>query len=569
VVSRKKPSYAASAGKPKRADYVDLERVDEDAVDEALREHGRVPEGELADKVDTLEAIIDALVDPIARLRIMRCADCHGRVDRDLDRCPLCGESDRESLFKLSDVGNANRLAFHGQRKLRYCAGLGGWQTYDGKRWSRDERGRIEHFAKQVVEKLYAELGRVDHDLRRELLKHIARSESARGILAMIRLAQSDPTFAATADQFDADPWLLNCTNGTLDLRSLVLRPHRPEDMLTKVAGAPYDQDASSETWNRALQAWMGGDNDLVAFLRRALGYSIAGVTSEEKLFVVLGPGGGGKSTCIEAVRAAIGDYSRTADFEAFLRKQGSGGIRNDIARLAGARFVSSIEVEDGAQLAESLVKSITGGDRITARFLYQEAIEFTPQLTLWLVANDAPRVNDRDSGMWRRIVRIPFEHAVPKERRDPKVKATLVDPERSGAAILAWLVRGCTEWQTGGLQIPAAIERATDDYRDSQDPLSDFFEDECAFGPELAVDRNVLRRRYEDWAKRAGHKFPIAPKTFNERLRVRSGIEDRKSGARRFWEGVGLQPSADSIIGIVRVNTPEYRTAARPLRTT
>ena len=527
------------------APHIDLLEIDAKTIAESLTERGLATDGEIADQVDRLQGALDSDV-PIART--MRCAQCKAFIDREAN-CPFCDSARKTSCYRSTETGNAERLvALHGDR-LRYCAALGGWFYWDGRRWKRDDLGRVEQLAKATVLAIYGEFSHVNDDERDELLEHARKSERANAIFAMIRLAQSDPKVATAADAFDRDPWLLNCTNGTLNLQTLELRPHDPADLLTKITGAPFDPEASSKLWNRAVQQWMGNDEDLVDFLRRALGYSIAGVTSEEKLFVVHGKGGGGKSTCIEAVRAVLGDYARTSDFAAFVKqKHGGGGPRNDIARLQGARFVSSIEVEDGAELAEALVKSITGGATITARFLYREGVEFRPQLTLWLVVNSAPRVDDRDSGMWRRLVRVPFDNVLPKEKRDPALKSALCDVAISGAAILSWLVRGCVEWQQDGLRIPASIEQATEDYHRDQDPLEKFFEDEILFDPNATMTRDEARRRYEAWAKAEGARHPLSPRTFNDRLRDRGLVEEKSRGV-RGWKGARLVPSTDNVL--------------------
>ena len=533
---------------PPRAAHVDLLKVDAKTVAASLAERGLARDGELADQVDRLQSALD---NEVQRARVMRCAQCKALVDRESD-CPFCDSSRKSSCFRSTETGNAERLVFVHGDEIRYCASLGGWLVWSGTRWKRDELGRVEQLAKKTIRSIYGELEHVGagEDAYDEILEHTRRSERANALFAMIRLAQSDPEVSIAADAFDRDPWLLNCTNGTLNLRTLELRPHDPADLLTKLAGAAYAPDAASPMFARALRDWLGGDDELVDFVRRALGYSITGDTREEKLFLVHGPGGGGKSTLIEAVRAALGEYAMTADFEAFLKKQSGGGARNDIARLQGARFVSSIEVEEGKQLAEALVKTITGGDVVTARFMYKEFVEFKPQLKLWLVANDAPRVNDRDSGMWRRILRIPFDKPVPPEKRDPKLKAALCDVAVSGAAVLAWLVRGATEWQEVGLRVPAAIEEATDEYRQSQDPLAEFFEDEVVLDANATMTRDEARRRYEMWCKQRGlrEQFLLSPKKFTERLKAR-GLEEGKSHGTRIWRGAKLAVDSDNVI--------------------
>ncbi len=192
------------------------------------------------------------------------------------------------------------------------------------------------------------------------------------------------------------------------------MRPHRREDLITKVCPTRYEPGARSDLLDRFLDEATGGNRELRDFLQRAVGYSLTGDVSEEVLFFVHGPGRSGKSTFMEALKATLGDYAKSADFESFVQRRDAGAVRNDIAELAGRRFVVSIEVDEGKKLAEGLVKLITGGDTVRARFLYQEAFDFVPQFKLWLAANHAPKVKHDDSAMWRRILRIPFENIVP-----------------------------------------------------------------------------------------------------------------------------------------------------------
>jgi putative DNA primase/helicase len=240
-------------------------------------------------------------------------------------------------------------------------------------------------------------------------------------------------------------------------------------------------------------------------------------------LFLVHGETNAGKSTFIEALKMVTGDYVSTADFETFVKSNKIGGVRNDIARLAGARLVVSIEVDEGKALAEGLIKSLTGGDSVAARFLYQEAFEFKPSFKLWLVANHAPKVAAHDGAMWRRILRLPFEHIVPEDRRNTSLKARLHDPVYAGPAILAWAVMGCLEWQRNGLKVPDCVKEATQEYRDEMDPLRDFISDCC----EIDVNDPVawestwdIMRRYSDWAASNGIRYTLGKEKVSERLR-------------------------------------------------
>jgi putative DNA primase/helicase len=208
-----------------------------------------------------------------------------------------------------------------------------------------------------------------------------------------------------------------------------------------------YGPNARSEAWERFVDDCTAGDNELQSFLQRAAGYTLFGDPREQVMFMVHGPGATGKSTFLAAVMAVLGDYAATADFSAFLKKDRvSGGPSDDIANLAGARLVSSIEVDDGKHRAQGLLKQLTGGDTVRARHLYKVSFEFRPQFALWLVCNHAPQIAHDDDALWRRLLRLPFENGIPPEKRDRVLRNTLTDPEITGPAILNWLVQGCAE---------------------------------------------------------------------------------------------------------------------------
>jgi len=386
----------------------------------------------------------------------------------------------KKTWFASTDYGNAERLVvLHGD-DLHYCHPFKKWFVWNGKRWKQDDTGEVIRRAKMTVRSISEEASKIeDDDKRKQKMWWALNSEGEKRIKSMIQLAQTELPVPVVPAQLDADPWLLNVLNGTIDLRSGKLQPHRREDLITKLAPVEWrGLDESLDLWDRFLDETTNGDDELKTFLQLAAGYSLTGDISEEVLYFVHGPAASGKSTFVEALKTAFGDYASTADFDVFLKRRDSGGPRNDIARLAGSRFVASIEVEEGKALAEGLIKSLTGGDVVAARFLYQEAFEFMPSFKLWLVANHAPKVAANDAAMWRRILRVPFEQVVPEERRDPTLKAKLRDPGFAGPAVLAWTVRGSLLWQNEGMQVPDCVKAATQEYREEMDPLRDFFED-------------------------------------------------------------------------------------------
>lgn len=287
--------------------------------------------------------------------------------------------------------------------------------------------------------------------------------------------------------------------------------------------------DDASALWESFLERITGGDAELRTFLQRAVGYSLTGDTREEKLFFAHGPAASGKSTFLESIKAVLGDYATTADFESFLKKKSDAGVRNDIARLAGTRMTIGIEVDEGKRLAEGLLKTLTG--------------EFLPQFKLWLAANDRPRVSASDSGMWRRIVQVPFTEAIPEGERDPRIKLQLKNDPQVQSAILAWALEGCRAWQKQGLAIPERVRHYTEEYRAENDRLADFFEERCVFEQRALVRRSELRKAYEEWARENG-EWPVAPRTLATALKARGGRDGAKAGGERAWRGVRLRLS-------------------------
>ena len=420
----------------------------------------------------------------------------------------------------LTDLGNAERLTYKHGKDILYCDPWKTWFVWDGKRWREDTSQQIKSLAHDTVKAIYLEAASATSSQRRgELADWAMKSEFRARIDGM--LSQAMPYAAVTPDKLDKNKFLMNVSNGTLNLKTGELQKHSREDLITKLSPVDFDVDAHSELWEKCLETWLGGNVDLIAFLRRAVGSCLTGDTQDEKLFFIHGRSRTGKSTFLEAVKAMMGDYALTADFDTFVKRDRvDGRPRDDIAQLQGRRLVISIEVDEGKRLAEGLVKTLTGGDTIRARELYKSGFEFKPEFKLWLAANHAPRVRDDDEAIWERILRIPFDKHFEKAERDPTVKKTLCDTAISGPAILAWAFGGCLEWMVAGLGVPPAVEAATLAYREEQDPLKEFLEDCCNLGPENWVASKLLREAYEAWGKGQGSKWIVRGKEWGERLR-------------------------------------------------
>ena len=441
--------------------------------------------------------------------------------------------------FHVTDQGNAQRLVARHGADLHYCYIHKAWYVWDGIRFKPDNTGELTRRAKETGLSIYGEAAiHPDEEQRKRLGKWAVSSESLQRIGAMIDLARSEQGIPVMPEELDSDPWLLNCPNGTVDLKTGHLRAHRHEDLITKVTAAEYHPDAGYGLWDEFLARCLP-DSEQRSFVQRAMGYSATGLSIEELLFFPYGPTATGKSTLLKAVRSALGNYATVADFSTFLERKQQ-GPRNDVAALAGKRLVMSVEVDQGEKLAEGLVNTLTGGDPIRARFLFQESFEFEPTFTLWLAANHRPRVRHDSDASWRRIVQVPFDQQIPEAERDPGVKAMLCDPAVAGPAVLAWIVKGCLDWQDIGLQIPDSVRQATAEYRTEMDPLTEFLEECCVLGPETRASNSDVWTAYQQWAKENSVRYPLGRKGFSQRLVGLEGVSLVNSGG-RYWTGIGL----------------------------
>jgi putative DNA primase/helicase len=440
----------------------------------------------------------------------------------------------------LTDLGNAERLLETAGSDLRYVHTWKRWLIWDGIRWAVDDNGEIERRAVSAIREIYVAAAAIeDAKTRKALVDHARRSEAAGRIRAMISLAANMSGVSVAVNALDANPWLLNCLNGTIDLRTGELREHRCEDLITKLAPVDYDPSATCPVFDRFLGRIMGDNRALIHFVQKAIGYSLTGSTTEQVLFLLYGSGANGKSTLLEALRAMFGDYGRQTDFTTFLQRSGD-SVRNDLARLAGSRFVSAVEVEEGRRLSEAVVKQATGQDTISARFLFNEFFEFPPTFKVFLAANHKPQIRGTDHGIWRRIRLVPFQVCIPDAEQDrdlgEKLRAEL-------PGILARAVRGCLMWQQEGLDPPQEVQAATQGYRDEMDAIGAFLAECCILEPGATVAASALYATHRDWCERY-HEVELSQREFATRLHER-GLEPGKgTHGVRIWKGLRLLPS-------------------------
>jgi len=450
--------------------------------------------------------------------------------------------------FTFSDLGNARRLVALFGRDMHYSHLSKKWYVWTGKCWEVDASGEVERRAKQVVAEIYREAADAKDLKTREALGRWALvCEDSKRIIAMMRLAQSEPMIPVAPAQFDADPWLLNCSNGTIDLRTGELRPHDPADLLTCFAPVDYLPEAPCKLWENFLYqimlVWERPEvaDQMVMFLQRALGYALTGSCREQCLFMLWGGGANGKSTLVNLISRILGTYSRNTPVETLLARNKGGEIPTDVARLDGPRFVTAKEIDRGRKLSEALVKELTGQDVVTARFLYGEYFDFIPQFKLFISTNNKPIIRGSDNAIWRRVMFIRFLLELPKEDRDEDLPDKLW---AEAPGILAWLVRGCLGWQEMGLDPPQEVLDATEEYRAEMDVIQDFLKDKCIISANLSAPAADLYKAYGEWADEQGltDKERLKQRAFGLALGEHGFRKGKSTGGVRTWFGLGLR---------------------------
>lgn len=442
------------------------------------------------------------------------------------------------TTLNLTDFGNTNRLVSKCGDIVRYCYPWKKWLVWDEDIgiWQVDNNGRIIRLAKGVIRNIYYEASALtDTNQRETVAKWALKSEAVERLRAMVELAKSEEGVPVSPNELDTNQWLLNCSNGTVDLRTGELKVHDKNDLITKIIPVEYNPEADCPLWIDFLEKIMNYNYGLISFLQRAIGYSLTGNTSEQCLFLLYGVGANGKSTFLKIISDMLWDYSQAASFDSFLVKKNS-TANNDIARMQGRRFITAVEAEGERRLAEVLIKQLTGGDTITARFLFSEFFEFVPQFKLWLAANHKPTIKGTDHAIWRRIKLIPFDVTIPDGEIDKKLTEKLRE-ELPG--VLSWAVQGCLEWQANGLESPEEVINATNDYRNEMDDVGTFLEECCILQPNVKVNPTDLYDAYKKWCECAGETV-LSHRAFGTRLTGR-GLKATQSGGKRFRVGIGL----------------------------
>lgn len=459
------------------------------------------------------------------------------KIARSIAQKPPAGSGER-----FTDLGNARRFIMQHQQDVRAVPSQRkSWYIWEGPRWIIDESGEVERRAKGTVRSLYVEASHVsDEETRDAILKHAAKSEQASKIRGLLELAKTEPEITLTMDQLDADPYLFNVENGTINLKTGSIRAHRRKDLITKLAPVEYDEKARAPRWEQFLREVMSEDEELVHFIQNAVGYTMTGDTREECLFFMYGTGRNGKSKFLEVLRTLLGGYAQQADFNTFLARR-SEGPRDDLAGMRGARLVTASEADSERGFDSAVLKQLTGGDTIRARHLYESSFEYRPQHKLWLAANHKPMVKEQTEAFWSRIRLIPFTVTFSQVQRDKELLSKLV-AELPG--ILNWAIQGALRWQKEGLQEPKAVRRATKLYREENDVLGEFLVQRCVFEENAWTSTSQLYREFTEWwtETRGARSQPISMGWFGRMLTERPELRQVKQSQIRGWKGISIK---------------------------
>jgi len=460
--------------------------------------------------------------------------------------------------FLLTEIGFSDRLVHYYGSDLKHNKSHG-WLSWDGKHWNTGAEKQVQEYAKHLAKKLFEEALNLSNEINelnnkaieqestghdssfykdkvkiltkrcKELRLHAFSMNKGSSINSVTKLASSDPVIAKDASEFNSDDWLLNVKNGTLNLKTGELQNHKREDLITEYIDIPYDRDATCPLWDDFLSYIMGGNQELIQYLYRALGYSLIGGNSEQALFICYGDGKNGKSVFLGAMQNIMGSYGRESHPDTLMvnNRNNSNGASDDLARLAGARFISVNETKEGHRFDEPKIKSMTGGDKLVARNLYKDSFEFEMKAKIWIRTNHHPEFRGEDIGIKRRMRKIPFLVNVPPEKRDIELPDKL---KSEYPGILNRIVQGCLEWQITRLNEPQIVLEATQEYLDQMDIIGQFFSHLFPDGQLTEQKASEMFEFFSSWATLTGRPS-LSQTRFGKTLNQRGWTTQKKHG--------------------------------------
>lgn len=451
----------------------------------------------------------------------------------------------------FTDLGNAERIVDQYGTLIKYIHPFNSWYVWTPSegRWKKDVDGYCYRIAKDVVRRIPTEAQRAP---TKEMMKAgygwAFTCENRAHLAGMIELAQNDKRVIVAPDDMDANDYLFNLKNGTFNLKTLELQEHKKSDNISRLAPFEYQPNATCPEFLKYLDRIFRnrGDakQDTISFLQRAVGYTLTGSTQEQCLFILYGSGANGKSVFLDILNALMGEYGTVTQSKSFTTDHGE--INNDIAALAGKRLVYASENSSETKLDESLIKQLTGGENVSARFLHQEFFVFSPKFKLWWAFNHPPAISDMTNSIWRRLKIVPFDEVLPESEWDRKLAERLKTTELSG--IFNWAIQGLKDYYKFGLNPPKIVTKATSDYKMDQDILHDFINEYCEipeenepWGKRNTIKASELYGAYKIWNSYNGEEKPMSSTKFGRLLRDKGFSKDRTKDG-NYYSGIRLK---------------------------
>lgn len=452
----------------------------------------------------------------------------------------------------LTDFGNSERIVDQANYYIRYCHQFTSWYIYTSSegRWKRDEVGFINRVGKDTIRRIHVEASRAPTtDSMKALSSWAYKCECRAALNNMVSLAQNSKRIVVKPDELDCDDYLFNLRNGTYNLKTLQLDEHNRTNFITRLADYEYDERAQCPMFKKYLNRIFrsrSDKDDMIAFLQRAVGYTLTGATGEQCLFLLYGSGANGKSVFLDVLNALLGEYGTVTQSKTFTTERGE--ISNDIAALAGKRMVYASENSSDTHLDESIIKQLTGGENISARFLHQEFFTFKPRFKIWWAFNHPPAITDMTNSIWRRIKIVPFNEVLPESEWDKKLAEKLIAQELPG--IFNWAIEGLKDYyRLGSLTPPKVIAEATQQYKEEQDILHEFIEDYCElpktdelFGKAFEERAGDLFTAYKTWNTYNGDEKPMSSTKFGKLMHDKGFQRDRRKDG-KWYIGIRFKP--------------------------
>lgn len=451
----------------------------------------------------------------------------------------------KRNFYSYDDTGNALRFYDAFGANVRYSYVRKGWFFYDGQLWIFDQQGMAKRLADRTItamkdEKIHIPEGEDEEKARKIFAKHLKSTRNSNGKTNMLKEAQH--LLPIQPEDFDSDIFLFNVQNGYLNLKDGKLYEHDREKFFTKISPVEYTDKIDCPLWLDFLDTIFAGDKELIEYMQRAVGYSLCGSTEEQVMFILYGNGRNGKSVFLDIITELFGSYATNIQPQTIMVKQSTSGANSDIARLNGARFVTAAESGDGVRLDEGLVKQLTGGDKVTARFQYENEFDFNPQFKLWLCTNHKPIIRGTDEGIWRRLAIVPFNVYIPDSKVDYHLKSKL---KREIKGILKWAVDGFMKWQESGLQEPGTVKAQRAEYRTEMDSVENFINECCVRDPHKETKAKPLFSAYREWAIE-NNQYQMSSTKFGRELGKK--FDKKKSNGTNVYMGIALKPFAEQV---------------------